>query len=845
MMKAARRHKPLWAETGSGSASVVGVVDNEEGGHGPAATTTLDQGHGRVSDLTLRPQDASRRGRRPPQNADIPPVTFPGGRNPYLDRPLPPPPSRNIAVVASTTPVSMPARPSTSSGPASNKTGGTKPSSDNKRLSKDDMALTGVGMKRGKGLHPTANAPWIFTPEPSPHRMRMPSESPALSPPAGLPTPQSSASGEIQIGMALGSPTQDSTPYSGSPQVGWQPQAQISAQISHSPPPVRTPEPTVQRTKTQKRRLFGSLFGSRKHAEPAKVVEAVEASRSTSSSTTATVSNEAAAPTRSNTVASRKMPKHKPIIIRSMTEPQMDATALDPSVPIISEPLPSISTSSTGLLTVDIPDIRLERYSVMFSGVLNPNGTKSSLLERRQATLEKLKTISDRIEHLEGKETTRPRRATSPQPMKSPAFSLFPQTPNRQSGFVVSTGAAMASTSSLAPPRGLTRSNTSPAYLPSPSRASFEPPPHAMPEQPRKERKTVTIVSPRTMDERNRAAQVEKLREQQQAQQKHEARSHPQTTTLSTTFHFHPNESSLILDSPQSASSPASSSFSSSGDETDPRPTTLRRPALKPALPEPQWQIITPPSSTSSSSSAESAASNTTTTTTTRPRRSTSASSSSVLSSRPSLDTTARVSVDEEDAALKAAVEISIARQISISRQQRRLLRPFGQGGVTMSSSAAAAAAAVANGRGRSATVVAFTVMTRVVRSSTISRRCHARANRRASGAPLNVSTNRSYPYSGCRHSPRPRPRSLAISSSSSPNRIFPLPARSACTGRGHIGSSGRSSTSRQARLRAAPSAAMAAVSVATATLLPSSRTSTLQLRSRLGRSMRRCTPRP
>ncbi|KAH6856664.1 hypothetical protein B0I37DRAFT_426062, partial [Chaetomium sp. MPI-CAGE-AT-0009] len=710
MMKAVRRHKPLWSETETGSATV-DVVADEKGGHGPAATTTPGQGHGRVSDLTLHPLDASRRSRHPPQNADIPPVTFPGGRNPYLDRPLPPPPSRNIGGVLNTTPFSMPVRPSTSSGPGSNKTGGAKAGLD-KRLSKDDIALTGVG----KGLYPAPKAPWLLTPEPSPNRKRMPSPSSAMSPamsapaPSMLPTPQSSASGEIQIGMALGSPTQDSTPYSESPRAGWLPQTQTSSQISPSPPPVQPSEPTVQRTKTQKRRLFGSLFGSRKHAEPPKAVENVEANRSTSSATP-TVSNESSAPTRSHTVSGRKTPKHKPIVIRSMTMSQADAVVPQPDVPVISAAIPSASTGGAGLLNIDIPDIRLERYSVMFSGVLNPNGTKASLLERRQATLERLKTISDRIEQLEGQDKPKPRRATSPQPMKSPAFSLFPQTPNRQSESVAATGIGMASQTSLAPPRGLTRSNTSPAYLPSPSRESFEPLPQASPEQSRKERKTVTVVSPRTMDERNRAAQVEKLREQQ-ARQAHQARLHPETAALSTTtFHFHPNESSLILDSPQSATF---SSSSSSQDESEPPTTTTihHRPALKPTIPSPpHWEIITPPSSTTTTSSSSTSTSTEPPSTTTpsntnaRTRRARAPStSSSSFTSRPSLDTTAsRVSVDEADAALKAAVEISIARQISISRQQRRLLRPFGQaaGGGTMVS--------VGNGngnggRGRSAT---------------------------------------------------------------------------------------------------------------------------------------------
>ncbi|KAL2145052.1 hypothetical protein VTI28DRAFT_8152 [Corynascus sepedonium] len=720
MMEVVSRYNPLWAGTGTGTArpldghAVVEPVSGQIGkkGHGPAATTTLDQGHGRVSDSTLRPQDASGRGRRPPQNAGIAPVAFPGGRNPYLDRPLPPRPSRNIAVLANTAPSGMPARPSTSSGPSSSKSSGLKPSLDN-RLSKDDIALTRAGLIKGKSQAPVAKARWPLTPEPSPTRTRMPSVSPTMSPASRLPTPQSSASGEIPIGMALGSPTQDSTAFPGSPQAGWwQPQTQTSVQTSHSPPPAQASEPTVQRSKTQKRRLFTSLFGGRKHAEPSKVAEPVEADRNASSSTTA-VSKVAATPARSNTVASRKTPKHKPIIIRSMTEPTTDTAATPANVPTISEPIPSTSTSGAGFLNVDIPDIRLERYSVMFSGVLNPGGTKS-LLERRQATLEKLKTISDRIEQSEGDDKTRPRRATSPQPMKSPAFSLFPQTPNRHSGIIVPTESATASTTSLAPPRGLTRSNTSPAYLPSPSRTRFEPSPQLLPEQPKKEKKTVTIVSPRTMDERNRAAQVERLREQQvQRDQQTRFQSHTAAPPAATTLHFHPNESSLVLDSPQSATS--SSSTSSTEYEVDSPLPVSRRAALRPDLSEPEWEIITPPSSTSPSSSSTVAAAaakppnNATPSTRNKTGRSPSVSSSSVASQR-SVDTVAtsasaaaRVSVDEQDAALKAAVEISIARQISISRQQRRLLRPFGQagaGGRGRSSSAAAAAGGGGNKRG-------------------------------------------------------------------------------------------------------------------------------------------------
>lgn len=58
-----------------------------------------------------------------------------------------------------------------------------------------------------------------------------------------------------------------------------------------------------------------------------------------------------------------------------------------------------------------------------------------------------------------------------------------------------------------------------------------------------------------------------------------------------------------------------------------------------------------------------------------------------------------RVSVVEEDAALKAAVEISIARQISVSRQQRKMLQ---MRGTTAGGGGAGMGAGM--GRGRSAT---------------------------------------------------------------------------------------------------------------------------------------------
>lgn len=99
-------------------------------------------------------------------------------------------------------------------------------------------------------------------------------------------------------------------------------------------------------------------------------------------------------------------------------------------------------------LDVDIPDSQMERYSVMFSGLLS--GSSSNLLARRSRMLEKLKTIDDETHQYKKDDLeqavfpnvpndqshlaphTQSRRATSPS--KSPSFNLFPSTDVNRDG---------------------------------------------------------------------------------------------------------------------------------------------------------------------------------------------------------------------------------------------------------------------------------------------------------------------------------------------------------------------------------------------------------------------------
>ena len=615
--------------------------------HGPV-DASFAGGPGPVSGPALQ---SSNRGalasRHLLHNPDIPAHhIFPGGRNPYLDRPLPPPPPPKTPSAA------MSARPSTSGGPKA-----SAPSSKfDRRMSKDDMFFTSKAPRERTNFDKRISRDDMYIRSqmasmaqfhiPARGQLLTPVHSPDSEPqfqasvPVRVATPESLTSGEIQIGMALGSPSHPPASYT-----SWQPQVPSSSNLSAVPEVVTTPapeQPTLQRTKTGRRKLFGGLFGGRKHAEPVKQAEPREYASPQGSAMASPAGTPGIAdsrtPTRSNTIADRKAPKYKPIIIRSNTEPfkaespavetrsqrTQDPTPLQPSVrrpaaqaDLLRPPMPStMSSSSRNFLDVEIPDIKMERYSVMFGNLLNQPQPASSLLARRQATLDKLKSINDRIMHEEeDKSKTRQRRATSPQPTKSPAFTLFPATPSGRTHLNPPT------------PRKLSprmRSNTSPALLPSPSKPSFDL------DQSRVEGsrgRTLVAPTPRPSEQRN----VSKTRRRDDAT--NQSPNHG--------FYFNQNESSLVLDSPT---------------EMEEEEVIVSKP-FRPAIQEPEWEMISAPSSTASSMK----------------KSPSSASSVQTHVTRPSVD----VAIDEADAALKSAVEISIARQISISRQQRQLLRPL------------------------------------------------------------------------------------------------------------------------------------------------------------------------
>ncbi|RHZ69821.1 hypothetical protein CDV55_107859 [Aspergillus turcosus] len=86
--------------------------------------------------------------------------------------------------------------------------------------------------------------------------------------------------------------------------------------------------------------------------------------------------------------------------------------------------VPGAKPRSAGpFLQIDIPDIQLERYSVMFGGVLNRN--EPSLLKRRSRTLEDASIPKPGASIPSPNFQSPRRRATSPRP-RLPSFNLFP-----------------------------------------------------------------------------------------------------------------------------------------------------------------------------------------------------------------------------------------------------------------------------------------------------------------------------------------------------------------------------------------------------------------------------------
>ncbi|KAF2445153.1 hypothetical protein P171DRAFT_444046 [Karstenula rhodostoma CBS 690.94] len=177
-------------------------------------------------------------------------------------------------------------------------------------------------------------------------------------------------------------------------------------------------------------------------------------------------------------------------------KPPLSRFALSPRPQIPTQSyatLPSVSPSGASqtkspqlpggkpLLNVDIPTVHMERYSVMFSDLLEPQITNASpsLLQRRQGTADKVKPLNGlSVKGNEGQSGNglQRRSTTSPSlPAKSPSaqLSLFPSNPSRAPSPHIITNQ----------PRPLQRSKTAPAVSPTQLHFPFQSTKKAAPQE--------------------------------------------------------------------------------------------------------------------------------------------------------------------------------------------------------------------------------------------------------------------------------------------------------------------------------------------------------------------------
>ncbi|KAH7017587.1 hypothetical protein EDB80DRAFT_291049 [Ilyonectria destructans] len=596
-------------------------------------------------------------------------------------------------------------RPSTSGGPTgTNHFGKTD---FNNRVSRDDLTLALKNSGRGnvKAYHVPIRGR-LPSPETSPR-----GESPDRVTMVRTATPESMVeageTGVIAIGMALGSP------------------AQATVFENHVPATQRTrramttaadfPEPAEDLQAVPQKPKKWNLFRSRssKRTRPTEPQRSLT-DNSNASSVSLTSRGQPPSRTGSQQDSSKKNPpKHKPIVIRSQTDPsaieRVESIEPVPELKLVKETKPAKEPKSGGLgrkvslralrgdsrarraaeklepmpsppspppampqlsgplLNVEIPSIKMERYSVMFGGVLGTQNSSSSLLARRQATLDRLKTLNDELLQNGEEELLRPRRATSPQPKASPAFSLFPGVPKP----------------SPIQPSPRLRSSTSPALLHSPVAATFEAVSNKGKEHAVGETLKPKVFLPATPKDTQRdkkpaattgdsppqlVSKFSKQPKRSGAPKPDPSTIRPSRTPSPVTLEvqaqargrqpspFTPDTSSLILDSPED---------SEFGDEVDVHITDK----LRPTFTEPTWQMVSPPGSTTSSSPEVTRKAPEATQKVSPPSSLKSPEQITVIKSPP-------LQVDPDEA-LRNAVEISIARQISVSHQQRKMLHPL------------------------------------------------------------------------------------------------------------------------------------------------------------------------
>ncbi|RDA90460.1 hypothetical protein CP533_3936 [Ophiocordyceps camponoti-saundersi (nom. inval.)] len=296
--------------------------------------------------------------------------------------------------------------------------------------------------------------------------LRDQTSSPAMAPQDSVPE-----TGVIAIGMALGSPTQ---PQQQPPMAVWPYQSfepTVTTTVEAAPSPNKS---DLSRSKSRKWGIFRSRSKKSKHQDdhqPARAPSpATHHVRVTSTTGQARTSTERKPKT---LVKSRTEPmgmdrSRSPLsfLTRAISKDENENNSNTPpkreTVQFFhgtSPPSPPLSDKlSDKLLDVDIPDVTMERYSVMFGHLLE-NRSTTSLLARRQANRDKIKAI---------------REGEGQAPPKQPAIpSYFPNIMISGSSIPPMRLAPSEGSPSLKPVTHR-RSYTVPSMLASPTETNFE-----------------------------------------------------------------------------------------------------------------------------------------------------------------------------------------------------------------------------------------------------------------------------------------------------------------------------------------------------------------------------------
>lgn len=311
-------------------------------------------------------------------------------------------------------------RPSTSSG--TKKSTGSFPKRANtvKRETRDDLFFNPL-TAHGKDGPDFCNFPLPSTrPPPSPALPQAVGAPQMVESPLRLYSPESPKTdrtihqniSEAEIGMALGSPAH--------PPENWQ-QAQQSFAVEtvNSPHPVDDMShyaDSVVAPKQKKGRKWFGLFGSKKEKTPTAFYRLKpESQQEIPTSDPSSPESKRTGRSRGRSASGKN--HQKPDMKRSQTAPPMPGLQISlqgsPSLsgrtrtpdirvqgPIgvaVLRSYPRVSPEGPKL-DLALPPVEMERYSVMFGDILQkPSTTTSSLLQRRQATLDRLKSVEDAL----------------------------------------------------------------------------------------------------------------------------------------------------------------------------------------------------------------------------------------------------------------------------------------------------------------------------------------------------------------------------------------------------------------------------------------------------------------